>query len=300
MLFSGRGEEIHVLTRDGSNLWRISDVLEKINNHSVDLLEEAKLKKTLESIKPDYIFHLATAGIYGGVSASDRELVRVNLIGLINLISALEGVNYKGFINVGSSSEYGLKDKPMKETDLCEPINAYGVTKLAATHYAGFIAKSQNKPIITFRLFSPFGSHDDHRRLISRVILDLLAGRELNLAKPEAVRDYIFIEDVIDLFLEAMDKAAVLKGEVFNVGMGKEQKISEVVDLITASLNPRAKINWGATSPHPWEPKKWEADMSKTFSAFKWRPKYSLADGIKKTIEWFSENKNLYDQFFHL
>ncbi|PIR87915.1 MAG: NAD-dependent dehydratase [Candidatus Harrisonbacteria bacterium CG10_big_fil_rev_8_21_14_0_10_45_28] len=299
LLSLGKGEEIHILTRTNSNLWRISDILEKIHNYSVDLLEEEKLKKILESIKPDYIFHLATAGIHGGVSASDRELVETNLIGLINLISALKDVNYKGFINVGSSSEYGLKDKPMKEMDLCEPMNAYGIIKLAATHYAGFIAKSQNKPIIAFRLFSPFGSYDDHRRLISKVILDLLNNRELNLAKSEAVRDYIYIEDVIDLFLEAMDKADSLKGEVFNVGMGKEHKISEAVDLIAASINSKAKINWGTTPSQPWEPKKWEADMSKTFSAFKWRPEHSFREGIEKTINWFKENKNLYGQFFH-
>ncbi len=292
-----KGEEIHILTRVGSNFWRISDILEKIHNHSVDLLEEEKLKKILWDIQPDYIFHLANTGVYGGISVSDEELVKVNLMGLINLVSALENVSYKGFINVGSSSEYGSKDKPMEETDLCEPMNVYGITKLAATRYASFIAKSQDKPIITFRLFSPFGPYDDHRRLITKTILDVSDNKELSLANPNAVRDYIFIDDVIELFLRAKDKVGDFKGEIFNVGSGKEYKISEVVDLIIKIINPGYKIKWGVAPARPWEPKNWEADMSKTFSAFKWRPHYSLEEGLKKTIGWFIKNKNLYESF---
>jgi len=288
--------EIHILTRENSNTWRISDILDKIHNHQVDILDAEKLKKIINEIQPDYIFHLANAGLIGGVSASDEDLVKVNLVGLINLISALENVNYKGLVNVGSSSEYGLKSEPMKETDFCEPMNPYGVSKLAATCYASFVAKFKNKPIITFRLFSPFGLYDDFRRLVSKSILDLLAGKELNLANPEAVRDYIFIDDVVDLFLEAKDKTADFKGEIFNLGSGRQNKISEVVDLIIKFINPNAKVNWGVDSPRAWESKKWEADINKTFSNFNWRPKFSLEKGIEKTIDWFRENKNLYNQ----
>lgn len=288
--------EIHILTRPSSDIWRISDIIGKVHNHLVDILEVEKLKKILTGIQPDYIFHLANTSIYGGVSVPDEELARVNLIGLINLIFALEEVNYRGFINTGSSSEYGLKNEPIKETDLCEPMNTYGVIKLAATNYASFIAKFKNKPIVTFRLFSPFGYYDDRRRLISKTTLDLLANKELTLAIPGAVRDYIFIEDIIDLFLEAKDMAGDLRGEIFNVGFGKEHKISEIVDLIIGMINPGYKISWGTASAQPWEPKKWEANMDKTFSIFRWRPKYSLEEGIEKTINWFSKNKNLYDQ----
>ena len=299
LLSQNRGGEIHILTRLNSNNWRISDIIDKFYNHSVDILEAEKLKKILTEIKPNYIFHLANAGVYAGVSVSDDKLAKVNLIGLINLISALENVDYKGFINVGSSSEYGLKDKPMKETDLCEPMNAYGVSKLAATRYASFIAKSQKKPITTLRLFSPFGPYDDHRRLISKAILDLLAGKELNLANPDSVRDYIFIEDIIKLFLELKDRTADFGGEVFNVGSGKEHKISEMVHLITKFIDSETKINWGKTISQPWEPLKWEANMTKVFSVFKWRPEYSLEQSIKETISWFKKNRDLYNQFLN-
>src|SRR3989344_8630003 len=99
LLSQNRGGEIHILTSLNSNNWRISDIIDKFYNHSVDILEAEKLKKILTEIKPDYIFHLANAGVYAGVSVSDNKLAKVNLIGLINLISALKNVDYKGFIN---------------------------------------------------------------------------------------------------------------------------------------------------------------------------------------------------------
>ncbi|MBN2198084.1 NAD(P)-dependent oxidoreductase [Candidatus Wolfebacteria bacterium] len=297
LIGQNENNEVHILTRDSSNIWRIADIIKKIHNHSIDLLEAKKLKRVLTEIRPDYVFHLANAGVYAGVSVSDKELVKVNFIGLINLISSLERVNYKGFINVGSSSEYGLKNKPIKENDLCDPINIYGISKLAASCYASFIARSKDKPIITLRLFSPFGPYDDHRRLISKLILNLEENKELILINPDSVRDYIFVNDIIDLFLEAKDKANILKGEIFNVAIGQECKISEIANLIISIINPEIKVKWEISASSFWEPKKWQADMTKTFSSFDWRPHNSLKQGIDQTIKWFLKNKSLYKNF---
>jgi len=292
--FIKEGEEVHILSRQDSKTWRISDILGMVYRHDADITETEKIKETGDKIRPTYIVHCANAGVYGGVSVSDEELVRVNLLGLISLLSASDSIPYKGFINVGSSSEYGLKSRPMKENDLCEPVNTYGVSKLAATLYASFIARSREKPIITLRLFSPFGPYDDYRRLISRVILDALAGREPQLANPDAVRDYVFIEDVIDLFSRARYGADEHKGGVFNVGSGKQHKISDVVSLILGYINPELVSRFGVSSSQSWEPNRWEADINKTTSCFSWRPKYLLKEGIKMTIDWFKNNKELY------
>lgn len=286
--------EIHILHRTGSNFWRIVEVISHVKQHEVDLSEAEKLKKIIGSICPDYIFHLANAGLYGGVSSSDAGLVKTNLLGLIHLLDALHEVPYKGFINVGSSSEYGLAQSPMREDGACAPINVYGITKLAATCYANYLGKIKGKPIMTFRLFSPFGPYDDHRRLISKTILALSAGHNLSLANPNAVRDYIFIDDVIDLLLKSMEKSEAYRGEIFNVGCGKEHTIKTVVDIITREMRARAKIEWGQAMAQPLEPATWEADMTKTFASFDWRPRYPLEEGLEKSIAWFQNNSGLY------
>lgn len=287
--------EVYILMRNISNAWRISDVMENVHQVDVDLRDEKKIYTAMAEVRPEIIFHFANAGVYGGKSASDRELAEVNFIGLINLLSALDAISYKAFINIGSSSEYGPKDTPMKESDVCEPASAYGVSKLAATNYASFVAKAKDRPIITLRLFSPYGPYDDSRRLIPKVIHSLIEKEDLILTNPHAKRDYVFIDDVIDLLEKAPLKANALRGEVFNVGAGVECEIGEVVSLIIGRIGGGAQVEWGAMLAHPGESPRWQADISKTSRAFGWEPRHSLEGGVRKTIDWFMAHRNLFN-----
>jgi len=283
--------EIHVLTRKNSNLDRIRNNLHYITNHIVDLTEKEKLGQIVKKINPNIIFHLATQGIYGGVQANEEELIKTNIFGTKNLIDACDSIDYDCFVNTGSSSEYGLKDYPMKESDVCIPANMYGLTKNMATKYGQVIARTKNKPIISLRLFSPFGPRDHNKRLIPTIISKALKNNELNLSSPNIGRDFIFIDDVIDLYLKSISMAKKLKGEIFNVGSGIQSNISEVVGKIIELTNSKSKINWGSYLERDYDNAVWVADLNKTKENFSWEPKYSLKQGLKKTIEWF-KSKN--------
>jgi len=288
--------EIYILIRKTSKKWRLLDVLPKLNDCTVDLLEFEKLKRIIEEIKPEIIFHLATAGIYGGWHLPERQLIETNFLGTVNLINACNSIDYKCFVNTGSSSEYGHKKISMKETDVCEPINMYGITKCAATLYGNLIAKRDNKPIITLRLFSPFGPYDDKSRLITYAVINALQNNDLNLANPMAVRDYIYVEDVLDLYIKSIEKSNELKGEVFNVGSGSQASIAYVVNEIIELTNSKSNVKWGAVQPRKSDTEKWEADIKKTSKFFNWKPIYDIDKGLKKTIFWFRNNLNLYNK----
>jgi nucleoside-diphosphate-sugar epimerase len=288
------GYDVHILTRKTSNKWRLFNVLSRLHDHIVDLREDTKLKKIIIKIKPNIIFHLATSGIYGGRHLAEKELIEINLLGTINLINACNDLDYKCFINTGSSSEYGPKDNPMRESDICGPINVYGITKLASTLYCNFIAKTDNKPIVTFRLFSPFGPYDDRSKLMTYAIINALQNKELSLANPDAVRDYVYIDDVLDLYIKCIDKVEEFKGEVFNVGRGSQTKISYVVNKVLELTNSTSLIKWNAVLPRSFDTKRWEADINKTCKYFNWKPRYSVDRGLEKTTTWFENNLSLY------
>lgn len=290
--------EVHIFTRATSNKWRLTDVLSKLNDHPVDLLEEKKLKGSIKKIKPEIIFHLAAAGIYGGVHLPEKRLIETNFLGTVNLLNACNDIDYKCFVNTGSSSEYGPKSHPMKETDVCEPINMYGITKYATTLYGSFVAKTKDKPVVEFRLFSPFGPYDNHTRLITYAIINALENNDLNLADPKAVRDYIYIEDILDLYMKNIDKAHELKGEVFNVGSGSQTTIYYVVNKIMDLTQSKSSVNWGSVNGRSWDTEKWEANIEKTSKFFDWKPVYNIDEGLKKTISWFRDNLNLYDKSY--
>jgi len=286
-----RNYEVHILNEPNCDKKRLSEVLPKINQHTANLLEKEKLNNLIKEINPEIIFHLAAAGIFNGISAPEKELIEVNFMGTINLINACNQIDYKCFVNTGSSSEYGPKDKPMKETDICQPTNLYAISKLAAVLYGNLTAKIKNKPIIGLRLFSPYGPFDNEKRLIPYVISKALKNEDILLADPNGTRDFIFIEDVVSAYLKSIDLASQFKGQIFNLGSGKQTFVSEIVKIISQITKTKSKIKWGQAKPRPWDTTNWQADISKISKSFIWKPEYSLKQGLEKTVLWFNKKR---------
>ena len=289
------GAQVYILTRATSDKWRIQDILQDVNEYDIDLLEHEKLKSSVQNIKPEVIFHTAT---YGGYPFQKEEgrIIQTNLEGTINLVDACSkiGFDVDVFVNTGSSSEYGIKDNPIKETDLLEPNSVYGASKASATLFCQTKAKIGNLPIITLRLFSPYGYYEDPTRLIPSVVISCLEGRNPQLLSPQSVRDFIFIEDVVETYMKVVEQPKKAGVEIFNIGSGRQYTVKEVVDVVVKLMGNSIKPEWG-TMPNPRvEPKMWQADISKAKEILGWQPKYNLTQGLEKTIDWFRENKRLY------
>jgi nucleoside-diphosphate-sugar epimerase len=293
--FVSQGAEVHVLVRKTSNLWRIKSIKNKLDVHYCDLNEREKLKGLISEIKPEGIMHFA---IYGGYPFQKEtlQIIKTNFLGTVNLLDACMNVGFKWFINTGSSSEYGIKSKPMKEDDLLEPINDYGVAKAAGTLYCQSVAKRTEAPIYTMRLFSPYGYYEEPTRLVPYVIRSCLKNEALLLSNPNAVRDFVFIEDVINAYLQLILNMHLVKsGEIFNVGSGNQHKVSEVVAIIKKLTNSNSQLNWKRHLGRDSDILKiWEANIDKITSNLNWHSQYTLEEGLKKTIDWFKEHLNLY------
>ncbi|MFH1459877.1 MAG: NAD-dependent epimerase/dehydratase family protein [Candidatus Omnitrophota bacterium] len=287
--------EVGVIFPEGDDLWRINDILGKISIFTADLRNKEQLNKAITSFKPHIIFH---AAIYGGhIFQKDvNRIMQTNFLGTVNLLQACSQIDYELFVNTGSSSEYGIKSLPMSEDNLLEPATDYAVSKSAATLYAQALNRRENKPIVTLRLFSPFGYYDDNTRLIPSVILSCLKGDNPKVSTPKYVRDFIFIEDVIDAYVKVAENKEKIKGEIFNIGSGKEYSIGGVVDKIIAVSKCKVNAKWGQTPNSRLEPEVWQSDISKAHRLLGWKPKYSLEQGIEKTIDWFKSNAYLYNQ----
>ncbi|MFH2138265.1 MAG: NAD-dependent epimerase/dehydratase family protein [Candidatus Omnitrophota bacterium] len=293
--FFDNKSEVGVLYPEGDNTWRINDILDEVSVFAADLRDKEQLHKVISEFKPQIIIH---AAIYGGfVYQKDTDrIMKTNFQGTVNLLDACSQIDYELFINTGSSSEYGTKSLPMKEDDLLEPVTDYAISKSAATLYAQALNRRENKPIVTLRLFSPFGYYDESTRLMPSVILSCLQGDDPKVSAPKYVRDFVFIEDVISAYVKAIKNKDKIKGEIFNVGSGKEHSIGEVVDKIIVISKSGVNAQWGQTPNSRFEPEVWQADISKAHRLLGWEPKYSLEQGIEKTIDWLKSNMHLYDK----
>lgn len=288
------GKKVNILTRNKKLNFRFSDIASKITVHEVDL-QNPKLLKIIDKIKPEYVFHLA---VYGSLPNEKdmNDLIDTNLLGTANLINALKQNKFKLMINTGSSSEYGNKEDSMKESDLLVPVNDYGVIKAATTMFVSKEAIRNNLPIITFRLFSPYGPYEHATRLIPSVILNALKNKPIQVGNKKNVRDFTFVDDVVDAYIRARN-LKFNPGEIFNIATGRQHRVSEVVETIISKTHSNSKIEWGAKpkQERQIEPNRWEADIKKSKKLLDWKPKYSLDQGLSKTIDWFSKNINLYE-----
>jgi len=284
---------VHIISRNQNANWRLSDINRKIHFHKINILDK-NLRNLINNIYPTHVFHLAA---YGSLPREDnpRKMYEVNVLGTMNLIKSLSLKYLKLFINTGSSSEYKLKNRALKENDFLEPLNNYGLSKMTQTFYCQKEAKINNLPIVTFRLFSPYGPFEEKTRLIPDVILHAIKNKNISLSNPKFVRDFIFIDDVVEAYLQAC-KIIPKPGEIFNIGSGTQSSIEKIVKIILSQTNSKSNLLWGAKpkQERQIEPKTWKADINKAKKYLKWKPKHTLENGIYKTIVWFKNNESLY------
>jgi nucleoside-diphosphate-sugar epimerase len=280
------GYDVHILVRKTSNTWRISDVISKVHCHYGDVTQRDRLFAIIRHLDPDYIFHLANIGIYGGTEGQAEDVVMVNLLGTINLIDASSQSNYTALINTGSSSEYGPKHKIMSENDSTYPQSVYAIAKLAGTNYAIKEALLSEKPITTLRIFSPYGPFDEKKRLIPYLINKMTHDHHVLLQSRQNVRDYVYIDDVVDAYLAAAKYIKVAKGKVINIGSGRQLSVQEVAGTIKKISRSKSKILWEKEASLRYESPVWRASIARAKQCLDWKPKYSFAKGIEATLQW--------------
>ncbi len=283
------GHEVVVFTKKDSNPERVKDLLPKLTVIDEDLTDKARLTQLMKELKPNGVFHYAASNIQSGVTAADEEVVGTNIVGLANLLNSLEQVDYDFFINIGSFLECGIQDHPLREDDLAKPVDLYAISKLGGTLYCQAVGKKSKKPVVTLRLMTPYGLQMQSGRLMFEMVNKALKGEEIELNDPKTSRDFLYIDDIIELNLEVAANARELCGEIFYMGSGKATTLGELSDMVLKKTNSKSTIKWGRFKKLGYDSDMWVADMTKTFGTFKWRPKVGLEEGIDKMIEWLKK-----------
>ena len=255
--------------------------------HHSKLHHEKDLREELTIIRPDIIFHFAAYGNHAHQSEV-KGIFEGNIINTFNLLVAIKDLPIKGFVNVGSSSEYGKKGGPMAESDLPETDTLNGASKVATTYLSRAFAKQLNKPIVTIRPFSVFGEEEAHFRFIPRIIRSLLKSEQFEL-DPEPKHDWIYIQDFLNGVFFVLSNISSLQGEVINIGTGKQYSNLQVVrELETISkkiLKTKILKNMRKYDNNNW------ICSNKKLKSLGWKQQFDLKRGLQETYKYYAKQR---------
>ncbi len=182
------------------------------------LIEPLELDAFMKATDPDYIFHLAAYGNMYNQKDIPQTFMS-NLLGTFNLLQATMEIPYKSFINVSSSSVL-LPHQTM-----------YSATKRGAEELCRAYVDEFDKSIVTVRPFSVYGEGEADFRFIPTVFRSCMTGEMMDIV-PDAVHDWIYIDDLISVLIDKAEDINEWRVEVFNAGTGKGHTNLEVMRAI--------------------------------------------------------------------
>ena len=250
--------------------------------------------------KIDVIFHLAALiGIPYSYQAV-KSYIDTNITGTYNVLNAAKTNNVSKTIITSTSEVYGTAQKiPILESHLLNAQSPYAASKIGADQLALSFYKSYGLPLTILRPFNTFGPRQSARAIIPTIITQLLQRKNvIKLGNLTPTRDFTYIDDTVNAFLNVM-KAKKISGEVINIGNKFEISIKDILEIINKDFKYHfdIKIDKKRKRSKNSEVYRLRASNTKAAKILKWRPKYEglkgFKKGLEKTINWFSEPKNL-------
>jgi len=278
------GGDVSILIREETDPWRLADFLPRLRVIRGDVADETVAASAVAESRPDAVYHLAAHG--GSETQKDiPRILRTNLMGTSALLDACMGSPVRLFVHAGSSSEYGYKKDPMRETDRLEPNSVYAVGKAAATHLCSLTARRSSFAVVTLRLFSVYGPWETATRLVPTILRRCMAGEALEMVSQSTARDFVYIGDILQAMLgwEPLIRAS---GEVINLGSGVQTTMGQFVAAALEVTGSASEVRWGAMPSRVWDTSTWVASCEKAQGVLGWKASTPLREGLRQTLEW--------------
>ena len=294
-----KGNKVRAFVHYNSfNRWGWLDYIEKNIRDSIDVFtgdirDLYGVKKAVKGC--EIIFHLAALIGIPYSYYSPESYVDTNIKGTLNILQAAKELEVEKIIHTSTSEVYGTAQFiPISEKHPINPQSPYSATKAGADYLALSFNRSFDLPISIIRPFNTFGPRQSARAIIPTIITQIFnRKKKIKLGSLRPTRDLTYVNDTIEGFIKVAE-SDISVGNAINIGSNSEISIKDLVNLIAKLMNAKIEVVLDDKRIRPKESevlRLW-ADIGEA-KKIGWHPRYTIEDGLKETMEWFSNNKNL-------
>lgn len=256
--------------------------------HKADLLDPIQVHMLMEKVQPTYLLHFAWYAVPGKywTSPENERWVQASQ----TLLQTFVEHGGRRVVAAGTCAEYDWEQGRCSEsTTPLTPVTLYGSCKNTLRESLEAFSRESGLSNAWGRIFFVYGTGEHPNRLVSSVICSLLKGESIPCSSGHQKRDFLFVEDVASAFVTLL--GSDVKGAV-NIGSGVAVSVREIIEAISKRIGSSDLIRYGELSVPPNDPPLLVADVRRLREEVCWVSRYSLRQGLEKTIEWWKDNLN--------
>ncbi|MDO8733624.1 MAG: GDP-mannose 4,6-dehydratase [Elusimicrobiota bacterium] len=289
--------EVHGIERWRSKTENIDSFKDKLVLHECDIKDAHSVKKVIESVMPEKIFHLAAQSFVPASWNAPSETIITNVIGELNIFEAVKELKINPWIQIAcSSEEYGMvyeNEVPIKETNPLRPLSPYGVSKVAQDMLGYQYYQSHNLNIVRTRTFN----HEGPRRgevFVTSNFAKQIAEIEKKKKPPvvyvgnlDARRDYTDVRDIVRAYWLATEKCVA--GEVYNICSGRDWKIKDMLNYLLSLSRIKVEIKQDPARMRPSDVQILLGDSTKFMKQTGWKQEIPFEKTLEDTLNYWRE-----------
>lgn len=262
------GHEVYILIREKSELMEEYKTI--VYNENLNaLIEEFK------KIKFDLIIHCAALFISEHKSEDIDNLIKSNILLTTHILEAMKISGVKKIINTSTSWQHYNDEE-------YNPVCLYAATKQAAEDIIKFYCEAEEFSCITLTIFDSYGPNDKRKKLINLLFNISKNDNQLALSPGEQYVDYIYIDDIVDAYIQSVNLLIENKLKGFNkyyLNSDTPLKLKEIVNICEEVFGKKLHVNFGA---RPYRVREVMTTYRKGRRLPNWYPKYSFKGGLEK------------------
>ncbi|MDP4266852.1 MAG: NAD-dependent 4,6-dehydratase LegB [Bacteroidota bacterium] len=271
-----------------------SDTLKEIEIITGDIRDYKRVNEAVKGV--DTVFHLAALISIPYSYYSPESYIDTNIKGTLNILEASRINDIQKVLVTSTSEVYGTAIYvPINEKHPKQGQSPYSASKIGADALAESYYRSFNLPVAIVRPFNTYGPRQSARAIIPTIITQLLSGiKNIKLGSLKPTRDLVFVKDTVNGFYE-IAKSEKTNGQEINIATGNEISIGDLANKLINIISKDAIIESDKTRLRPLksEVERLLGSNNKIMELTSWKPEYNLDEGLKKTIDWFSDKNNL-------